>query len=578
MNRRSLGLRLARTAGVAFAVAGAWQSVGCFSDTADGTTPSPGTDGADAQTDESGVGPGSGTTSADEESTAADSTSLSTSSADGGSEEASSTEAPDETTAPTAGTTGETADASSGSTDPCTEVGCSCDASADICDDGLTCSVGVCVASVCGDGDVNGTEQCDDGNAEDGDGCDNDCSYTEIRIAAGGNQTCALIEGGRVRCWGDNRSGQLGYGNTQNVGDNEFPWQAGDVQLPSPAVEVRPGGQHVCIRTQNRGDVICWGDGEDGVLGTGNELNLGDDELPSTLSPITLGAGASSLSSGGFHNCILDTGNQVRCWGSSFQGKLGYGNNETIGDDEFPDVAGTVAIGATARQLSTGTSHTCAVLSDGRLRCWGSSTSGQLGLGVLDVIGDDEPPSVTTPLNFGVDVVKATTGFAFTCALLEDGTVRCWGWGSDGRLGRGDGSEESIGDDEPVINLDPVDLGGALAVDIASGAGHTCVLLDTHEVLCWGRNASSEVGNGTSEPVGDDETPGDVGPVILDGDVIQLECGSSHVCVVLDDYRVRCWGEAGFGRLGLGPAVQGDVADPLSVQPVQVLEPVKVSR
>lgn len=477
------------------------------------------------------------------------------------------------TTATTSGTDGPNEGSSDGSTGPCTEVGCLCDVNDDLCDDPLACSLGVCTMPECGDGTIDETEQCDDGNDEDGDGCDNDCSYTEIQLDAGGNQTCALIEGGRVRCWGDNRFGQLGYGNTLNVGDNESPWEVGDIQLPAGVLEIRAGGSHVCALTENLGDVICWGHGDGGVLGTGDETALGDDELPANVSPVAMGAEASGLSSGGSHNCILDTSSQVRCWGSAFLGSLGYGNNESIGDNELPAAAGTVEIGATAIQVTAGLSHTCAVLSDGRVRCWGFNSSGQLGIGSVQPIGDDELPDTTTPLSFGVGAVKVVTGWLSTCTLFEDGTVRCWGRGEDGTLGRGDGSEEAVGDDESVINVEPVDLGGARAIDITAGSEHTCVLLDSREVLCWGRNASGEVGNGDFNPVGDDETPGDAGPVVLDGDVLQIASGAAHVCVVLEDYRVRCWGEVGFGRLGLGSAVQSDVADPLSVDPVEVLEP-----
>lgn len=549
-----------------------WGTAGCFSETTNGDAPSSATASTGPETDEAGGGTSSpsAATSDSEPTGTAGTTGTADPATTGTADPAATTETTNTAaTTETDGTTGGTA----GSTDTCTEAGCPCDDSVDQCDEGLACSDGRCTAPQCGDGTVDDSEQCDDGNGEDGDGCDNDCSYTEIQISAGGNRTCAVIEGGSVRCWGDNRAGQLGYGNTQNVGDNEFPWEAGDIQLSVGVLEARPGESHICALTQNAGDVICWGSGDDGVLGTGNETAVGDDELPSALSPISLGADASRLASGGFHNCILDTTNQIRCWGSAFQGKLGYGNNQTIGDDELPAVAGTVDVGATAIQLSAGVSHTCAVLSDGRVRCWGANTVGQLGIGSTAQIGDDEAPQTTTPLNFGVDAVKVDTGRFFTCALFEDGTVRCWGQGSLGRLGRGDGSDEAIGNDESVINVDPVDLGGASAVDISTGSNHTCVLLDTHEVLCWGQNASGEVGNGSFEPVGDDETPGAVGPVILDGDVIQLDSGSAHVCVVLEDYRVRCWGEVGFGRLGLGSAVLGDVSDPLSVDPVQVLEP-----
>ena len=183
---------------------------------------------------------------------------------------------------------------------------------------------------------------------------------------------------------------------------NEFPWEVGDVQLPAAALQLGVGGTHICARTQNLGDVICWGSGDSGVLGSGDTTAVGDNELPSTVSPVLLGAEAALLSAGGFHNCVLDAAGRARCWGFGSQGRLGYGNNETIGDDEFPEVAGTVDVDATAVELSAGVGHTCVVLSDGRVQCWGANSVGQLGIGSTATIGDDEPPDTTTPLNFGV--------------------------------------------------------------------------------------------------------------------------------------------------------------------------------
>ena len=94
-----------------------------------------------------------------------------------------------------------------------------------------------------------------------------------------------------------------------------------------------------------------------------------------------------------WHTCaLLDTGT-VRCWGPGDGGQLGHGTTDTVGDDETPDSAGDAAVGATVVQLAAGGGHTCAVLDTGAVRCWGAGTSGQLGYGNPNSIGDDELPA-----------------------------------------------------------------------------------------------------------------------------------------------------------------------------------------
>jgi alpha-tubulin suppressor-like RCC1 family protein len=142
--------------------------------------------------------------------------------------------------------------------------------------------------------------------------------------------------------------------------------------------------------------------GSGGLLGYGNTNNIGDDETPASagdvpvLSADELSAGVSvaQITAGTFHTCaLLSTGN-VRCWGGGgLSGQLGYGNLNTIGDDETPDSAGDVDVGGPVVQITAGVEHTCALLETGAVRCWGRSDLGQLGYGNLITIGDDETPA-----------------------------------------------------------------------------------------------------------------------------------------------------------------------------------------
>ncbi len=372
--------------------------------------------------------------------------------------------------------------------------------------------------------------------------------------------TCAILDTGQVRCWGDGYSGRLGYGNQEDIGNDEVPGSVGPVDIGTgrTALAVATGETHSCVILDTR-DVRCWGAGDYGRLGYGNEVDIGDTESPASAGPVDLGAGAMAINAAVDHTCaILDAG-QVRCWGEGDYGRLGYGGTEDIGDTEDPDSVGPVDLGAgrTAVAISAENDHTCAILDTGQVRCWGYGGDGELGYGNTDDIGDEpgETPGGFGPVDLGAGrtAVAIAAGSAHTCAILDTGQVRCWGYGGLGQLGYG--NTENIGDGETPGSVGPVDLGaGRTAVAISAGQSHTCAILDTGEVLCWGYGASGRLGYGNTENIGDGETPGSVGPVDLGAGrtAVAISAGSSHTCAVLDTGQVRCWGSGLSGRLGYG--------------------------
>ncbi|MCB0908524.1 MAG: hypothetical protein KDB63_15545, partial [Nocardioidaceae bacterium] len=181
-------------------------------------------------------------------------------------------------------------------------------------------------------------------------------------MAAGVEHTCALLSTGDVRCWGHNAHGELGRGDIETTGDDE-PAAAGDyVRLGGDAVAIAAGGAHTCALLTT-GDVRCWGYNLDGELGYGNTTTIGDDETPASAGDVTLGGSAVAITAGEQHTCALLTTGGVRCWGYGGDGVLGYGNTATIGDDETPASAGDVPLGAKAVALAAGGAHTCALLS-----------------------------------------------------------------------------------------------------------------------------------------------------------------------------------------------------------------------
>jgi alpha-tubulin suppressor-like RCC1 family protein len=129
--------------------------------------------------------------------------------------------------------------------------------------------------------------------------------------------------------------------------------------------------------------------------------DVGDDELPSDAGAISLSNDLSlrvtQIGNGAPHTCALLSNGSIKCWGAPRNGELGSGNPNVIGDDEPPAAAPALSLttkaGVVARQLATGYHHSCALLSDGSVVCWGDADGGALGYGNRQVIGDDELPA-----------------------------------------------------------------------------------------------------------------------------------------------------------------------------------------
>jgi alpha-tubulin suppressor-like RCC1 family protein len=259
-----------------------------------------------------------------------------------------------------------------------------------------------------------------------------------------------------VRCWGGASYGELGYGNIDNIGDDETPESAGNVNVGGNVVQIATGAYHSCALLDT-GAVRCWGSGSSGQLGYGNTDNIGDDETPASVGDVNIGGRAVQVSAGAMHTCaLLETG-AVRCWGDAGGGALGYGNENDIGDNAAPASAVDVNIGGNAVQISLVFSHTCALLDTGAVRCWGNGWNGKLGYGETRNIGDNETPASAGDVNLGEATLQLTVGTYHTCALLESGTVHCWGEGESGKLGYG--NINNIGDDEDPVSAGEVVVG-----------------------------------------------------------------------------------------------------------------------
>ena len=345
-------------------------------------------------------------------------------------------------------------------------------------------------------------------------------------ITAGDSHSCAL-SGGALQCWGYNQNGQLGHGTT-----NQHYATPVAVTGISTAVEVKGGGLHTCARLSS-GAVQCWGYNLYGQLGDGSTYTT--STLPVGVSGIDgFAAKATEIAAGYAHTCALLTDQTVQCWGDNSLDQLGV--NGTTSKSNTP-VAISGISGATA--ITAGYAHTCALLADQTVKCWGYNGSGQLGNGTT--VSSKTPVSVSGIDGTTVQAMAISAGYLHTCALLADNTVQCWGDDSSGELGNG-----ATGQFNAPVNVSNI----STATNIAAGGLRTCALLANHQVKCWGDNSSGQLGNGTTDS---STTPVSVSGI--DGITVQaaaIAAGYAHTCALLSGGAEQCWGDNTFGQLGNG--------------------------
>ena len=407
-------------------------------------------------------------------------------------------------------------------------------------------------------------------------------------LDAGWYHSCARLSNGAVRCWGQGINGKLGYdANVGNIGDTETPASVGPVNLGSgrTAVQVGAGEGRSCALMDNA-QVRCWGSGAFGGLGYASTEDVGNGGATPNVAargPVDFGAGTSvkQIAVGNEANCAILNNDTVKCWGQAGDGALGYGNESNIGDNETPADVGAVDLASsgadTAVAVSAGGAHTCAILTNGSVRCWGLNNTGQLGYGNTTTYGDDsgETPAAAGPVDLGgaTAVAIAAGGspspseYSHTCVILNTGQVKCWGSGFQGRLGYGNTTD--IGDTETPAAVGVVDLGlGRTATAITAGVGHTCVILDTGGVRCWGFGFKGRTGHGAEDTIGDGpmEMPGAAVSLGAGRTAVAISAGAFHTCARLDDGSVICWGRGddNNGSLGYGNATNIGDSEPAS--------------
>jgi alpha-tubulin suppressor-like RCC1 family protein len=337
-----------------------------------------------------------------------------------------------------------------------------------------------------------------------------------------------------VKCWGSNARGQTGQGAAgANVSS-----AAAVANLPSAVREVAAGGitnDGHTLAVLTTGAVIGWGFNDVGLLGDATTVGP-------RLTPVTASISAvTSLRTSFAHSCAVDALGALRCWGASFFGELGLGNITT--SVPTPTV---VTLPAQAAAVALGAYHTCALLVDGRVSCWGKNDYKQVG----GALNEEPSPQLVTAV--GSDAVRIIAGYYHSCALMKDGALKCWGGNYNGQLG------SALPATSSATPLTVSGLPPAPIASVCAGSSHTCVLTTGGAVACWGWNYAGQLGDAsnTSRP----------GPAVVSGlgsGVAELACGGEFTCARLMSGGVKCWGSNYQSVLGDGTGT--DRSSPVSV-------------
>ena len=360
-------------------------------------------------------------------------------------------------------------------------------------------------------------------------------------MSVGYSHTCAILDNGDLKCWGSDQYGQLGDGgsNTNTNAPSSTPIDLGSGRT---AVAVSAGDLHTCAILDN-GDLKCWGRDNYGQLGDGGS-NTNTNAPSSTAINLGTGRTAVAVDAGDLHTCaILDNGD-LKCWGWDSKGQLGDGGSNT-NTNAPSSTAINLGTGRTAVAVAVGYSHTCAILDNGDLKCWGLDNYGQLGDGGSNT-DTNAPSSTPIDLGSGRTAVAVDAGKLHTCAILDNGDLKCWGLDDKGQLGDGGSNTNTNAPSSTAINLGT----GRTAVAASVGYYHTCAILDNGDLKCWGSDQYGQLGDGGSNT--DTNAPSSTAINLGTGRTAVAVATADHTCAILDNGEAKCWGYDASGQLGDG--------------------------
>lgn len=284
---------------------------------------------------------------------------------------------------------------------------------------------------------------------------------TATDVRGGSYNTCALLTGGSVQCWGSSTYGALGDGG---LFTGDCTKVAQNVVGVAGATQLSVGASHGCALTG--GSIKCWGANTQAQLGDGTGVNR-----PTPVSVLNI-TNAVQISAGSQNTCARMADGTVQCWGRNHRGQLGTGSPGNVSNGNPVPIVGI----ANAAQVVAGQDFACARSFTGTVQCWGDNQQGELGNGTTTTA------RVTTPVTAGLSgpAVSIAAGDFHVCAILQGGVVQCWGRNFDGQVGNGTTSA--------VVSTPTGTTPALSAVSLHMGRGWSCARDASNAVSCWGDN------------------------------------------------------------------------------------------
>jgi alpha-tubulin suppressor-like RCC1 family protein len=324
-----------------------------------------------------------------------------------------------------------------------------------------------------------------------------------VSVAAGARHSFAILGDGSVKAWGRNAAGELGTGNTTE--------QHAPVSIPafgpgSGVVAIAGNGQQLTttqtsadghsMALKSDGSVWGWGHGDSGQVGDGVALPVAVGTHHNVLAPVAVsGLGASAnnpvtaIAAGGAHSLAVKHDGSVWSWGNNTSGQLGDGGALPGTDRSTP--AQVSGLGASAANpvvaICGGDAFSAALKQDGSVWTWGNNTSGELG---DNTVNDRSTPAAVSGVS---GVSKISCGAAFIVVLESNGAVMAWGNNASGQIGN-----NTAPTDQHVPKAVTGLGAGSGIVDLATGHSHVLARKSDNTVTVWGRNASGQLGDGTT--------------------------------------------------------------------------------
>jgi Regulator of chromosome condensation (RCC1) repeat len=348
-------------------------------------------------------------------------------------------------------------------------------------------------------------------------------SSPPIALRAAGSGTCVLTASSGVKCWGQNNSGQLGIGTFVNT---PLPTDVVGLSGGARALASQGKGYNNCVLT-TAGGVKCSGSNQYGQVGNRTFVNS------STLQDVVgLTSGVSALTAAGDVACAVTIAGAAKCWGLN----AGFVRPVTLANFSFNTPQDVVELSAGVSVVAPLGFQFCALLTSGGVKCLGQDPS-------------------QDALIFISGISSISVGELLTCVLTNANGVKCWGRNDTGQLGQGFvGVGSGVILDNNVSSfptstapLDVISLTSGISA-VSVGAFHVCALTTSGGVKCWGNNGFGQLGNGTAG--NSNGAPQDV--IGLASGVAAVSAGSGHSCALLTTGRLKCWGSNFSGQLGTG--------------------------